>query len=267
MSDFEKSTNKKVEFDLDTNKITQDSLNNFKNLKDDEIIKVVHKFCTQVYIEELAKFNFDNSQLMDNYLNPTDNMRLFLLLEEVRDGLKVTRDSLLDQLSLDEFQRKILKTSFDVTIGEVEKPVLEGYLRLKKVKMLKDYDLASDDLSLEPNTDQIDSKPLPPSDIENDNCLRDSLFFYKFTQSKKGLITTTRPLTGTKTLAKNIDGVELLSKDTITQELKFGFTVINPELANKMNLQVGDKLPLEITDKPVVNTATGEIIPNMYWAH
>lgn len=266
INDFEKSTKKKVEFDSNTNKITQDSFNNLKNLKDDEIIKVVHKFCTQVYIEELAKFNFDNSHVIDNYLNPIDNMRLFILLEEVRNGLKVTRDSLLDQLSLDEFQRKILQTSFDVTIGEVEKPVLEGYLRLKKVKILKGYDLASDDLSLKPNNDQIDSKSLPASDIENDNCLRDSLFFYKFTQSKKGLITTTRPLTGTKTLTKNIDGVEFLSKDTITQELKFGYTAISPELADKMNLQVGDKLPLEITDKPVVNSA-GEIIPNMYWAH
>lgn len=93
------------------------------------------------------------------------------------------------------------------------------------------------------------------------------LYFYKYTQSKKGLITTTRPLSGIKTTTKNIDGDELLSKDTITQELKFGFTAISPELADKMNLQVGDELPLEITDKPVVNTATGEIIPNMYWAH
>lgn len=270
-NDFEKLINKKVEFDLNTNKnkIIQDELDDFKNLKEDEIIKAVYKFCTQVYIEELAKFNFDNSHLIDNYLNPTDNIRLFHLLENVRDGLKETSDSLLDQLDLDEFQREILKISFEVTIGEVEKPVLEGYLRSKKVKMLKDkdYDLASDELSLEPNNDQIDSKSLPISDVENDNCLQDSLFFYKFTQSKKGLITTTRPITGTKTLTKNIDGVGILSKGPMPKELRFGFTAISPELASKMNLQVGDELPLEITDKPVVNKATGEIIPNLYWAH
>ncbi len=93
------------------------------------------------------------------------------------------------------------------------------------------------------------------------------LYFYKYTQSKKAIITTTRPLAGIRTKTKNIDGIETPSNDPVLPKLRFGFTVINPELADQMNLQVGDPLPLEITDKVVVNSATGEIIPNLYWAH
>lgn len=95
------------------------------------------------------------------------------------------------------------------------------------------------------------------------------MYFYKFTQTKKGIVTSTEPLTGMKTTTKLIGGIEVPVREQAgaTGEIKFGFTAISPELAEKMNLQVGDALPLEITDKPVVNNVTGEIIPNLYWAH
>lgn len=95
------------------------------------------------------------------------------------------------------------------------------------------------------------------------------MYFYKFTQTKKGIVTTTQPLTGMNTVTKMIGGIEVPVREQsgTNGEVKFGFTAISSELADKMNLQVGDELPLEITDKAVVNNVTGEIIPNLFWAH
>ena len=95
------------------------------------------------------------------------------------------------------------------------------------------------------------------------------MYFYKFTQSRKGIVTTTEPLTGTmESTTKNIGGVEIQVRQQATSnDVQFGFTAISPELADQMDLQVGDELPLVITDKQVVNNTTGELIPNLFWAH
>jgi len=268
-TETEKEDDKKLQnkIELDLNKdimneiIFKDSLDNFKNLKDDEIINAVSKFIQMIYIEELGKFSFDRSHLIDNYLNPTDNIRFLLLLENIRDGLKVTRDALLDQLDLDEFQTKILKASF-ASYKEVEKPVLEGYLRVKKVKMLKDSG------TLNKSSLKSISNPVVSPIAEYDDSIQNTLFFYKFTTTKKGLVTSTEPLTGMKTSTKIIGGVEVQVREQAgaTGEIKFGYTAIKPEAAAQMNLSVGDELPLELTDKPVVD-GNGEAIPNLFWAH
>lgn len=319
-TETEKEDDKKLQnkIELDLNKgimneiIFKDSLDNFKNLKDDEIINAVSKFIQMIYLKELGKFSFDRSHLIDNYLNPTDNIRFLLLLENIRDGLKVTRDALLDQLDLDEFQSKILKMSF-ASYKEVEKPVLEEYLRLKKVKMLKDSGTLNKS-SLKSVSNQTDSKPVVSPIAEYDNSiqnslllykfiqtdkgtkplvwsktstkmiggvevevkeqpwlgdkLENSLFFYAFTQIKKGIVTSTEPLTGMKTSTKMIGGVEVQVRERSGEqgEVKFGYTAIKPEAAAQMNLSVGDELPLELTDKPVVDSS-GEVIPNLFWAH
>lgn len=96
------------------------------------------------------------------------------------------------------------------------------------------------------------------------------MYFYKFTNSNKGIVTTDQPLNGgpTRKITKSIGGVEmevLQQRDQI-EGLKFGFTAISPDVVAQMNLQVGDELPLELTDKVVTNRE-GEPIPNMYWAH
>jgi len=200
-NDFEKLKSQKLEFDK--NKSYQDLLDNFKNLKDDEIIKAVYKFSRNIYIEELDKFSFDRSHLIDNYLNPTDNIRLLNLLENVRDELKATRDALLDQLGLDEFQRKILEMSFKVTVGEVEKPALEGYLKSKNIKMLKDLG-GSNKLNLEPNKGEINTDSLPSTVLENDKILQNFLFY----QTDK----VYEPLAWSKTLIKIIGGVRIETK-------------------------------------------------------
>ena len=89
------------------------------------------------------------------------------------------------------------------------------------------------------------------------------LYFYKFTQTKKGIVTSTQPI-GTKL----INGIEVPVREMSgsQSEVKFGFTAIKPELAAQMNVAVGDELPLEITDKPVLD-GNGEAIPNLFWAH
>lgn len=94
------------------------------------------------------------------------------------------------------------------------------------------------------------------------------MYFHKFTQTKKAIVTSTEPLTGTQEMeTKMIGGVEVqVRKQQTSGEVKFGFTAISPQLAEQMNLQPGDELPLTITEKPVVNTQTGEIIPNLFWA-
>lgn len=86
----------------------------------------------------------------------------------------------------------------------------------------------------------------------------------------KGLLSTTEPLTGKlETEMKTLGGVPTPVKQQgkQTKDIKFGFTAVDPELARQMKFQVGDELPLEITDKPVINMQTGEVIPNLFWAH
>lgn len=90
------------------------------------------------------------------------------------------------------------------------------------------------------------------------------MHFLRFTQTGKGLVTSTAPLNQT-TQTKNIGGVEVPVR-VQTGDVKFGFTAVSAELSAQMSLQVGDVLPLVLTDKPVVNTQTGEVIPNLYWA-
>jgi hypothetical protein len=94
------------------------------------------------------------------------------------------------------------------------------------------------------------------------------MYFYKFTQTKKGIVTSTEPLTGMKTTTKMIGGVEVEVREQAGAqgEVKFGFTAIKPELAAQMEVAVGDELPLEITEKAVVD-GNGEAIPNLFWAH
>ena len=89
-------------------------------------------------------------------------------------------------------------------------------------------------------------------------------YFYKLTQTGKGIVTTTAPLNKT-TEIKNIGGVETEVR-VQNQYVSFGFTAISADTAAQMNLAIGDELPLEITDKPVKNK-DGEVIPNMFWAH
>jgi len=81
---------------------------------------------------------------------------------------------------------------------------------------------------------------------------KSKLYFYKFTQTKKGIVTSTIP-------KHKIDNHPTL-------KVKFGFTAIEPEFAAQMNVAVGDELPLEITEKAVVD-GDGNVIPNLFWAH
>ena len=92
-------------------------------------------------------------------------------------------------------------------------------------------------------------------------------YFFKLTQSGAGIVTSSESLTQT-TETKTIGGVTTLVRKQVgsTGEVKFGFTAVDPAVAAQMNLQVGEELPLEITDKQVTNKA-GEVVPNLYWAH
>lgn len=96
------------------------------------------------------------------------------------------------------------------------------------------------------------------------------MYFYKFTSTNKGIVTTEQPLSGgtSKSTIKVIGGVEteVLQQRDRVDGLKFGFTAISPDVAMQMNLAVGDELPLELTDKPVKNR-DGEVIPDLFWAH
>lgn len=89
-------------------------------------------------------------------------------------------------------------------------------------------------------------------------------YFYKLTQSGKGIVTTTAPLKQT-TETKNIGGIEVPVK-VQNRDVSFGFTAVSADVSAQMNLSIGEELPLELTDKPVKNQE-GEIIPNMFWAH
>ena len=94
------------------------------------------------------------------------------------------------------------------------------------------------------------------------------MYFHKFTQTMKAIVSSTAPLTGEVEMeTKTIGGVEVeVRKQQSSEEVKFGFTAINPQLAAQMVREPGDELALTITDKPVVNTQTGEVIPNLFWA-
>ena len=97
------------------------------------------------------------------------------------------------------------------------------------------------------------------------------MFYFKITESNKGLITSDSPLTGVQTITKNIGGRDVeVRQQAGNGNVKFGFTAISPEdgMALSSELKVGDELKsLELTEKKVVNQSTGEEFDNLYWAH
>ena len=97
------------------------------------------------------------------------------------------------------------------------------------------------------------------------------MFYFKITESNKGLITSDSPLTGVQTITKNICGKDVeVRQQAGNGNVKFGFTAISPEdgMALRAELKVGDELKsLELTEKKVVNQSTGEEFDNLYWAH
>jgi len=96
------------------------------------------------------------------------------------------------------------------------------------------------------------------------------LYFHGFTQTKKGIITRTSKERATvQIVKKEMGGVIVETKQLVGDkglEVKYGFTAVNPEQAAKMKVADGDELPLEITDKAVVDKETGEVRPNLFWA-
>lgn len=96
------------------------------------------------------------------------------------------------------------------------------------------------------------------------------LYFHGFTKTKKGIITRTSKARATvKIVEKEMGGTIVETKQLVGDdglEVKYGFTPVNPEHAAKMKVEDGDELPLEITDKPVVDKETGEVRPNLFWA-
>ena len=97
------------------------------------------------------------------------------------------------------------------------------------------------------------------------------MFYFKITESNKGLITSDSPLTGVQTITKNIGGRDVeVRQQAGNGNVKFGFTAISPEdgMALRAELKGGDELKsLELTEKKVVNQSTGEEFDNLYWAH
>ena len=97
------------------------------------------------------------------------------------------------------------------------------------------------------------------------------MFYFKITESNKGLITSDSPLTGVQTITKNIGGRDVeVRQQAGNGNVKFGFTAISPEdgMALRAELKVGYELKsLELTEKKVVNQSTGEEFDNLYWAH
>ena len=89
-------------------------------------------------------------------------------------------------------------------------------------------------------------------DYLNDHDYKGPLYFLKFTTSKRGLITSSK--------IADTDGK--WPKGTL-----FGYTAIDPIVADRMGLVRGDELPLTLTKKPVVKNDGSESIPDMYWAH
>ena len=97
------------------------------------------------------------------------------------------------------------------------------------------------------------------------------MYYFKITESNKGLITSDSPLTGVQTITKQIGERKVeVSQQAGNGNVKFGFTAISPEdgMALRAELKVGDELKsLELTEKKVVNQSTGEEFDNLYWAH
>ena len=97
------------------------------------------------------------------------------------------------------------------------------------------------------------------------------MYYFKITESNKGLITSDSPLTGVQTITKNIGGRDVeVRQQAGNGNVKFGFTAISPEdgMALRAELKVGDELKsLELTEKKVVNQSTGEEFDNLDWAH
>jgi hypothetical protein len=97
------------------------------------------------------------------------------------------------------------------------------------------------------------------------------MYYFKITESNKGLITSDAPLSGVNTVTKKIGSREFeIRQQAGNGNVKFGFTAISPEdgMALRAELQVGDEISsLEITDKKVKNQTTGVEFDNLYWAH
>ena len=97
------------------------------------------------------------------------------------------------------------------------------------------------------------------------------MYYFKITESNKALITTDSPLGAVETITKNIGGREMqVRQQAGNGNVRFGFTAISPEdgMALRAELKVGDEVQsLELTEKKVVNQATGEEFDNLYWAH
>lgn len=219
------------------NIIDSNKSDNINNLNTDELISVVNKFITEKYIESFKVFENKDYNLIDGFLSPIDHLILKNQCDFVKLKLKEILPSLLKEFETDTDNKWLLETTWDTIISETEKNFLEKYLNHRKIK------LASFD-----GNNKTEKKT---EEANNEDNSINSLYFYKFTQTKKGLVTSSQPL--------NLE----INK---TKDVVFGFTAISPELASQMNLKVGDELPLNLTEKQVINTTTGELIPNLYWA-
>ena len=97
------------------------------------------------------------------------------------------------------------------------------------------------------------------------------MYYFKITESNKGLITSDAPLSGVQTVTKKIGSREFeVRQQAGNGNVRFGFTAISPEdgMALKAELKVGDEIAsLELTEKKVVNQSTGEEFDKLYWAH
>jgi len=97
------------------------------------------------------------------------------------------------------------------------------------------------------------------------------MYYFKITESNKALITTDAPLGAVTTITKKIGGREMeVRQQAGNGNVRFGFTAISPEdgMALRAELKVGDEVQsIELTEKKVVNQATGEEFDNLYWAH
>lgn len=236
---------KKIKNKLSAMEYNTSWINSFEDINDKDLIETVYIFMRNIYIEELKKFNYKKSDLIDNYLNPIDHERLLNNIETTRLKLNTFKPVLLNKISLKPENTQVLKIGWQAIIEETEEKVIEKFLESNSIRLSK---LVNNDIPTKKN-DRLHSKAISKSNPDEKST---ALYFYKYTASKKGIITTTIPL---------VDG------NIPNKNIKYGFTAINLEFALKANFEVGDKLPLELTNKEVVNPTTGEIIPDMYWAH
>ena len=73
------------------------------------------------------------------------------------------------------------------------------------------------------------------------------MFYFKITESNKGLITSDSPLTGVQTITKNIGGRDVeVRQQAGNGNVKFGFTAISPEdgMALRAELKVGGEIEI-----------------------